>query len=144
MLTNEPSQTNPTRCAIYARVSTDQQAEVQFKSCEAQEDRIRVFPASQEGVYTDAVYKGTNLERPALQRLLQDIKEGKLDVVITYKIDRLTRSHRDLHAGNLRTFFGKRCMNGSARFQCVSAPQFMKSYQCLIPIVLWGFKGNAF
>ena len=102
MLTNEPSNPNSTRCAIYTRVSTDQQAEVQFNSCEAQEDRIRAFLASQEGfvlgqVYTDAGYTGANLERPALQRLLQDIEEGKLDMVITYKIDRLTRSPRDFY-----------------------------------------------
>ncbi|MBK8871716.1 MAG: recombinase family protein [Elusimicrobia bacterium] len=102
MLTKEPSPPNPTRCAIYTRVSTDQQAEVQFNSCEAQEDRIRAFLASQEGfvlgqVYTDAGFTGANLERPALQRLLQDIEEGKLDMVITYKIDRLTRSPRDFY-----------------------------------------------
>ncbi|MBK7573656.1 MAG: recombinase family protein [Elusimicrobia bacterium] len=86
-----------TRCAIYTRVSTDQQAEVEFNSCEAQEDRIRSFIDSQEGytvaqVYLDPGYSGANTNRPALQTLLADIVAGRIDMVITYKIDRLTRS----------------------------------------------------
>ncbi len=61
------------RCAIYTRVSTDQQAEVVFNSCEAQEDRIRSFINSQEGfqvskVYPDPGYSGANLDRPGIQR----------------------------------------------------------------------------
>ncbi|MBK8871837.1 MAG: recombinase family protein [Elusimicrobia bacterium] len=91
-----------TRCAIYTRVSTDQQAEVEFNSCEAQEDRIRSFIASQEGfrvakVYSDPGFTGANVNRPALQKLAADIKAGLIDMVITYKIDRLTRSPRDFY-----------------------------------------------
>jgi DNA invertase Pin-like site-specific DNA recombinase len=92
----------PTRCAIYTRVSTDQQAEKEFNSCEAQEARVRSFVASQEGfqvseVYTDAGYTGANIERPALQKLLRDVQAGRHDLIITYKIDRLTRSPRDFY-----------------------------------------------
>ena len=91
-----------TRCAIYTRVSTDQQAEVEFNSCEAQEDRIRSFIDSQEGytvaqVYLDPGYSGANTNRPALQTLLADIVARRIDMVITYKIDRLTRSPRDFY-----------------------------------------------
>jgi site-specific DNA recombinase len=92
----------PTRCALYTRVSTDQQAEVEFNSCEAQEDRIRSFIASQQSfelakVYSDPGYTGANTDRPGLQRLLADIRSGLIDMVITYKIDRLTRSPRDFY-----------------------------------------------
>jgi site-specific DNA recombinase len=91
-----------TRCAIYCRVSTDQQAEVEFNSCEAQEDRIRSFIASQDGftaskVYSDPGYTGANLNRPGLKQMLADVEAGALDMVITYKIDRLTRSPRDFY-----------------------------------------------
>jgi len=89
----------PTRLRLYTRVSTDQQMEAEFNSCDAQEERIRSFIASQEGfvmvkVYSDPGYTGANIARPGLQRLLADVKAGLLDMVITYKIDRLTRSPR--------------------------------------------------
>ena len=66
------------RCAIYTRVSTDQQAEKVFNSCEAQEEKISAFIKSQEDleahkVYSDAGYTGANTERPALQELLKDV-----------------------------------------------------------------------
>ncbi|HMZ26552.1 MAG TPA: recombinase family protein, partial [Elusimicrobiota bacterium] len=83
-----------TRCAIYTRVSTDMQAEVEYNSCEAQEDRIRSFIDSQpgfsvSGVYSDPGFSGANLDRPALRRLVDDVAAGRLDMVVTYKIDRL-------------------------------------------------------
>lgn len=66
-------------CAIYTRVSTDNQAEKEFSSCEAQEEKIKAFVKSQNNwevfkVYSDAGYTGANLNRPALQELLEDIK----------------------------------------------------------------------
>jgi DNA invertase Pin-like site-specific DNA recombinase len=78
------------------------QAEIEYNSCEAQEDRIRSFIASQDGfkvfkVYTDAGFTGANLDRPAMKDMLRDISEGSVDMVITYKIDRLTRSPRDFY-----------------------------------------------
>ena len=90
------------RCAIYTRVSTDMQAEVEFNSCEAQEARIRAFIASQETmeifrVYSDPGFTGANLNRPGLQELLEDVKQKHINLVITYKIDRLTRSPRDFY-----------------------------------------------
>ena len=74
-------------CAIYTRVSTDTQAEKEFSSCEAQEEKIRAFVKSQSNwkvfkVYSDAGYTGVNLNRPALQELLEDIKQGKIDIVL--------------------------------------------------------------
>src|SRR3989344_2285730 len=89
-------------CAIYTRVSTDIQAEQEFSSCEAQEEKIRSFLNSQNDwrvfkVYTDAGYTGANIARPALQELLSDLKKEKRDVVLVYKIDRLTRSPKDFY-----------------------------------------------
>jgi site-specific DNA recombinase len=98
------------KCAIYTRVSTDNQAEIEFNSCEAQEAKIRSFIKSQENmevfkVYSDAGYTGANLNRPALQEMLKDVEiasgasrprnDGM--VVIVYKMDRLTRSPRDFY-----------------------------------------------
>ena len=90
------------RCAVYTRVSTDMQAEKEFNSCEAQAERIKSFIKSQDGfevykTYSDPGYTGANLKRPALQELLQDVKDRNIDLVLVYKIDRLTRSPRDFY-----------------------------------------------
>ena len=90
------------QCAIYTRVSTDLQAEKEFSSCESQEQKIRSFIESQNNwqvfkVYTDAGYTGANTNRPALQELLEDIKQNKIDIILAYKIDRLTRSPKDFY-----------------------------------------------
>ena len=90
------------KCAIYTRVSTDNQAEVEFNSCKAQEEKIKSFIKSQENleifnVYSDAGFTGANIERPAMQQMLSDIQQGKINLVISYKIDRLTRSPRDFY-----------------------------------------------
>jgi len=89
-------------CAIYTRVSTDNQAEKEFSSCEAQEQKIRSFIASQNDwqiykIYNDAGFSGAILNRPKLQELLADLKKEKIDVVLVYKIDRLTRSPKDFY-----------------------------------------------
>ena len=93
---------NIKNCAIYTRVSTDNQAEKEFSSCEAQEQKIRSFIASQNDwqvlkIYNDAGFSGASMERPALQELLSDLKKEKIDVVLVYKIDRLTRSPKDFY-----------------------------------------------
>ncbi len=93
---------NYKNCTIYTRVSTDNQAEKEFSSCEAQEEKIKSFIASQDSwqvfkVYTDAGYSGATLERPALRELLSDLKKEKIDIVLVYKIDRLTRSPKDFY-----------------------------------------------
>jgi len=98
------------QCAIYTRVSTDLQAEKEFSSCESQEEKIQSFIQSQNNwqifrVYSDAGYSGANLNRPALQELLEDVKQKKIDIVLAYKIDRLTRSPKDFY--QLIEFFEK-------------------------------------
>ncbi|MEK7376754.1 MAG: recombinase family protein, partial [Candidatus Margulisiibacteriota bacterium] len=90
------------KAAIYTRISTDGQAEVEFNSCETQEIKIRSFISSQNDldvykVYSDQGYSGANIERPALQEMLDDIRQGKINSVMSYKIDRLTRSPKDFY-----------------------------------------------
>jgi site-specific DNA recombinase len=91
------------RCAIYTRKSTEHGLELEFNSLDAQREACEAYIKSQasEGWralpkrYDDAAYSGGNLERPALQRLLKDLEDGQVDVVVVYKIDRLTRSLTD-------------------------------------------------
>ena len=90
------------RCAIYTRVSTDTQSEIEFNSCESQKEQILSYVGTQNDlevvrVYSDAGYTGSNLKRPALQNLLHDATGGSIDCVLVYKIDRLTRSPRDFY-----------------------------------------------
>ncbi len=91
------------RCAVYTRKSTDEGLDQAFNSLDAQRDACEAFVASQrqEGWvllrdrYDDGGFSGGNLDRPALQRLLGDIEAGTVDVVVVYKIDRLSRSLTD-------------------------------------------------
>ncbi len=90
------------RCAIYTRVSTDMQAERKFNSCESQLDKIESFINSQENmkifrVYSDPGFTGANINRPGLQELLEDVRQQQINLVIAYKIDRLTRSPKDFY-----------------------------------------------
>ena len=90
------------KAAIYTRISTDNQAEVELNSCETQETKIRSFISSQDSiqvykVYSDQGYSGASIERPALSEMLDDIQNNRIDLVISYKIDRLTRSPRDFY-----------------------------------------------
>ncbi len=96
--------TKPTlRCAIYTRVSSDQGLEQDFNSLDAQREAAEAYIKSQahEGWnlrrdrYDDGGFSGGSMERPALQKLLADIVEGRIDVVVVYKVDRLTRSLAD-------------------------------------------------
>src|SRR6267143_1518785 len=91
------------RCAVYTRKSSEEGLEQEFNSLHAQREACEAFIRSQrhEGwvclpqAYDDGGISGATMERPALQQLLTDIGQGKVDVVVTYKIDRLTRSLAD-------------------------------------------------
>src|SRR5262245_46068847 len=90
-------------CAIYTRKSTEHGLELEFNSLDAQREACAAYIKSQasqgwQGLakhYDDPAYSGGNMDRPALQRLLKDIEAGQIDVVVVYKIDRLTRSLAD-------------------------------------------------
>ncbi len=91
------------RCAIYTRKSTEHGLELEFNSLHAQRDACEAYIKSQASQgwralpqhYDDPAYSGGNLDRPALKKLLADIDTGKVDVIVVYKIDRLTRSLAD-------------------------------------------------
>ncbi|HZZ24987.1 MAG TPA: recombinase family protein [Roseiarcus sp.] len=91
------------RCAIYTRVSTDQGLEQDFNSLDAQREASEAYIKSQahEGWkpirdrYDDGGYSGGSMDRPALQKLLDDVRARRVDVVVVYKVDRLTRSLTD-------------------------------------------------
>jgi DNA invertase Pin-like site-specific DNA recombinase len=93
----------PVRCAIYTRVSTDHGLEQDFNSLDAQRDAAQAYIRSQAHAgwtlirsrYDDGGYSGASTERPALQRLLAEVRARKLDVIVVYKVDRLTRSLAD-------------------------------------------------
>jgi DNA invertase Pin-like site-specific DNA recombinase len=91
------------RCAIYTRKSTDEGLDQEFNSLDAQRDACEAYIKSQAGEgwtvltarYDDGGFSGGSMDRPALQRLLAGIRDRKVDVVVVYKVDRLTRSLSD-------------------------------------------------
>jgi site-specific DNA recombinase len=100
----EPAQARAVvRCAIYTRKSTEEGLEQAFNSLDAQREAAEAYVQSQahEGWtclpagYDDGGFSGGNLDRPALRRVLADIEQGKVDAVVTYKVDRLSRSLLD-------------------------------------------------
>src|SRR5882757_3596061 len=99
----KPASIKPVRCAIYTRVSTDQGLDQEFNSLDAQYDAASAYIKSQAHAgwtlirsrYDDGGYSGGSTDRPDLQMLLEDIRGRKLDVIVVYKVDRLTRSLAD-------------------------------------------------
>ena len=98
------ARTGPTiRCAIYTRKSSDEGLEQEFNSLDAQREACEAYIVSQRhagwialsDMYDDGGLSGGTMERPALKRLLEDIQAGKVQIVVVYKVDRLTRSLAD-------------------------------------------------
>jgi site-specific DNA recombinase len=91
------------RCAIYTRKSTEHNLDLAFNSLDAQREACEAYIKSQAhegwrlipGRYDDGAFSGASLERPALQQLLADVRAGTIDIVLVYKVDRLTRSLAD-------------------------------------------------
>jgi site-specific DNA recombinase len=91
------------RCAVYTRVSTEYGLDQEFNSLDAQHEAAEAYIRSQahdgwtllRSRYDDGGYSGGSTDRPALQRLLEDIRAGKIDIIVVYKVDRLTRSLAD-------------------------------------------------
>src|SRR5262249_22266857 len=95
--------TKKVRCAVYTRVSTEAGLDQDFNSLDAQYDAAQAYIRSQAHAgwtlirhrYDDGGFSGGSTDRPALQQLIADIKARKIDVVVVYKVDRLTRSLAD-------------------------------------------------
>ncbi|MBI5789643.1 MAG: recombinase family protein [Candidatus Schekmanbacteria bacterium] len=91
------------RCAVYTRKSTEEGLEQEFNSLDAQREAGEAYIASQkhEGwvglpeCYNDGGFSGGTMERPAVKRLLSDVEAGKIDCIVVYKVDRLSRSLLD-------------------------------------------------
>jgi site-specific DNA recombinase len=101
--TNNGSVSKLARCAIYTRKSTEHNLDLEFNSLDAQREACEAYIKSQAnegwraipGRYDDGAFSGASLERPALQQLLADVGSGKIEIVLVYKVDRLTRSLAD-------------------------------------------------
>src|SRR5256886_9533646 len=99
----KPASIKPVRCAIYTRVSTDHGLDQEFNSLDAQYDAASAYIKSQAHAgwtlirprYDDGGYSGGSTDRPDLQKLLDDIRARRIDVIVVYKVDRLTRSLAD-------------------------------------------------
>ena len=91
------------RCAVYTRKSSEEGLDMEFNSLDAQREACGAYVASQRAEgwvlvpdrYDDGGISGGTLERPALRRLIKDVESGLVDVVVVYKIDRLSRSLTD-------------------------------------------------
>jgi DNA invertase Pin-like site-specific DNA recombinase len=105
-MTKSPASAKPIRklrCAVYTRKSTEEGLEMEFNSLDAQREACEAYIASQKAEgwvlypesYDDGGFSGGTLDRPALKRLLAHIEDGRIDVVVVYKIDRLSRSLMD-------------------------------------------------
>src|SRR6204780_2567041 len=100
----KPANTKPNlRCAIYTRVSTESGLEQEFNSLDKQREASEAYVRSQahEGWklirdrYDDGGFSGGSIDRPALAKLLEDVRARRVDVIVVYKVDRLTRSLAD-------------------------------------------------
>jgi DNA invertase Pin-like site-specific DNA recombinase len=99
----KPARAHGTRCAIYTRKSTEEGLEQAFNSLDAQREACAAYILSQrhEGwtlvkdSYDDGGFSGGNMARPGLKRLLADVETGKVDIIVVYKVDRLTRALSD-------------------------------------------------
>ena len=106
-----PAPPSVVRCAVYTRKSSEEGLDQDFNSLDAQRESAEAYIASQRSEgwvclpdrYDDGGFTGGNMERPALQRLLADIQAGQIDCVVTYKVDRLSRSLLDF-AKMMETF----------------------------------------
>src|SRR2546430_10807095 len=95
--------TRKVRCAVYTRKSSEEGLDMEFNSLDAQREACDAYIASQRAEgwvtirdqYNEGGFSGGTLERPALQRLLADIAAGLIDVIVVYKIDRLSRALMD-------------------------------------------------
>ena len=110
---NESKEKKRIHCAIYTRKSTSEGLEQEFTSLDAQREACISYVASQKNegwialpdIYDDGGFTGANMDRPALQKLMTDIKDGRVDCVVVYKVDRLSRSLLDF--SKLLEFFDK-------------------------------------
>ena len=111
------------RCAVYTRVSTDERLDMEFNSLDAQREAGLAYIASQKhegwiGVgdrYDDGGFSGGTMERPALQRLLRDVEHGVIDVIVVYKVDRLSAARSPTSPASSRSSSGTTSRSSRSR-----------------------------
>src|SRR6202040_3121046 len=135
----------PVRCAIYTRVSTEHGLDQEFNSLDAQYDAASAYIKSQAHAgwalirsrYDDGGYSGGSTDRPDLQRLLDDIRARKIDVIVVYKVDRLTRSLADF--AKLVELFD----DHGVSFVSVTQPTACHQWRCRRPARSCGYGDDA-
>ena len=113
------------KCAVYTRKSTDEGLEKEFNTLEAQREAGENYVKSQKHQgwvlikehYDDGGFSGGNMNRPSLKRLLQDVEAGKVNMIVVYKIDRLTRSLTDF-AKMVDIFFVNKHFDIFDKYKC--------------------------
>ena len=124
-MTNTPASTKVPRlrCAIYTRKSSEEGLEQDFNSLDAQREACEAYILSQRhagwialpDMYDDGGISGGTLERPSVQRLFKDVRDCKVDCVVVYKVDRLTRSLADFaKIVEIFVFFCVLCLGNAA------------------------------
>lgn len=120
----------PRRCAIYTRTSSEERLDRDYNSLASQRDACAAYIRSQrhegwvqaKGIYDDGGFSGGSLDRPALNALLADMAAGEIDVIVIYKIDRLTRSLRDFaKLSELRERHGASFVSVTQQFNTASS-----------------------
>jgi site-specific DNA recombinase len=124
---------DPTVCGLYTRVSSRNQGEADYSSLETQRERLEAYCKSQDNytvyrVYEDGGYSADSLDRPAFKEMMRDLREGKLNCVLAYKIDRLTRSVRDFH--QLMEIFDRHSVKFVSVTQCLDTQNPMGRLLC--------------
>jgi site-specific DNA recombinase len=135
-VSDQPAATASLRCAIYTRKSTEEGLDQEFNSLDAQREACEAYIKSQKNLgwscsqkrYDDGGFTGANMERPAMKRLMADIEAGQVDVVVVYKVDRLSRSLLDF--ARIIELFEKR------KISFVSVTQQFNTAQSLGRLVL--------
>ena len=120
------------RCAIYTRKSSDEGLEQEFNSLDAQREACEAYIVSQRhagwvalaNMYDDGGLSGGSMERPALKRLLEDIKASKVQTVVVYRVDRLTRRRM---GGRRPTFFPQGTLSDAAEPDSIGAKSLTKA-----------------
>jgi site-specific DNA recombinase len=143
-----PSAPQKLRCAVYTRKSSEEGLEMEFNSLEAQRESCEAYIASQRAEgwllvpdrYDDGGFSGGTLDRPALKRLLIDIEAGKVDIVVVYKIDRLSRSLMDF--SRLVEIFDQHKVTFVSVTQSFNTTTSMGRLTTVIAVCSWRFGGQ--
>src|SRR5258708_825215 len=144
-----PAPRKAARCAIYTRKSTEHNLDLEFNSLDAQREACEAYIKSQahEGWrlirtrYDDGGLSGASLDRPALQELLDDVRARKVDIIVVYKVDRLTRSLADF--AKLVELFDQHSVSFVSITQSFNTTTSMGRLTLIVVLALAEFEGEV-